>query len=125
MYTPLTSSSVTLSSNESWNTIEPEPFSSELPSTRIESMLKRPRLVLAAMSVIVTNVSGSNFEIVIDSLLVTLSPKFSTCAGLRTNGSFFVPLPLTKLGLEAVFCGSGPFLIPTITINESPLSRDQ
>ena len=122
MYTPLTSSSVTLSSNCSWNTTEPDSFSSEFPSTIIESMLKRPRLVLADISVIVISESGSSFEIVIDSLLVTLSPKFSTWAGLRTNGSFFVPVPPTNCGLDVVFSGSGPFLIPTITRRESPLS---
>ena len=84
-------------------------------------MLKRPLLELAAISVIVIRDFGSRFVIVIVSLLVTLSPKFSTCAGLRTNGSIFVPAPLTNFGLDVVYSGSGPFLIPTITRIESPL----
>ena len=88
----------------------------------IESILNRPRLVAAARSVISTRESGSSFEIVMVSLLTALSPKFSTLTDLRTNGSFFVPLPDTKLGLAVVFSGSGPFLYPTITSSESPLS---
>ena len=88
-------------------------------------MLKRPSFVCAAISVIVTNVSGSRLVIVIVSLLSRLSPKFLTCPGLSMNGSVFVPLPLTKLGLDLVFSGSGPFLIPIITNRESPLSLDK
>ena len=85
-------------------------------------MLNRPRLVAADKSVIVTSESGSSLLIVIVSLLATLSPKFSTWAGFNTNGLSLVPLPLTKLGLDVVFSGSGPCRIPTITSNESPLS---
>ena len=88
----------------------------------IESILNRPRLVAAARSVISTRESGSSFEIVMVSLLTALSPKFSTLTDLRTNGSFFVPLPDTKLGLADVFSGSGPFLRPKNTSGESPLS---
>ena len=106
-------------------TIAPLPLSSELPSTRIESILNRPRFVCDAISVIVIRDSGSKLVMVIVSLLSQLSPKFSTCPGLSTNGSFFVPLPLTKLGLAVVCSGSGPFFIPTSTIRDSPFSLDQ
>ena len=41
------------------------------------------------------------------------------------NGSFFVPIPLTKPGLDVVYSGSGPFFIPTSTNRDSPLSLDQ